>query len=168
MNDSGGGKILKVLIGQIILTRSPNLLQAVLGSCVGMTIFDPETGLAGMAHVLLPASNDQALSSLPGKFADLAAPRLRNALVERGARPEGLLARIAGGAHMFSSNSMNDGDIGSMNARAVTRALRALDIRILSKDIGGTFGRKVDFSLTSFRYQVETLKRGNINNREGK
>ena len=40
-------KEFKVLIGQVHLTRAPHRLQSVLGSCIGLVIYDAQIRLAG-------------------------------------------------------------------------------------------------------------------------
>jgi chemotaxis protein CheD len=45
-----------------------------LGSCVGLCLFDPAAGVAGMAHMVLPKSMGEAASGKAAKFVDLAVP----------------------------------------------------------------------------------------------
>ena len=88
-------KLIKVLIGQIAITRAPNILQAVLGSCIGLSIYDQSNGIAGLAHILLPDSHNRIPGNLPGKFADLAVPCLTDGLIKYGAEKNKLKAKIA-------------------------------------------------------------------------
>ncbi|OVE81428.1 hypothetical protein BVY04_03295 [bacterium M21] len=161
MSDDSNAKIIRVLIGQVSLTRSPNLLQSVLGSCIGLAIFDPKSGIAGMAHILLPSSEGRKLGKLPGKYADCAVPCLYDALLKFGAVPQNLKAKIAGGARMFSaSNNYDNGrDIGSTNAEAVKAALKKFHIPMVAHDIGGTAGRKVEFELATYKMTIEDFSK---------
>jgi chemotaxis protein CheD len=148
-------KKIKVLIGQINLTRAPNVLEAILGSCIGLVIYDKQTKLGGLAHVLLPDSQGHTQSNLPGKFADRAVINLFNALKQHGANPSRLEAKMAGGAHMFSKLSLDwHNDVGKANVDAVRNALKSLSIPLVAMDIGGNSGRKIEFDLVSFILNV--------------
>ncbi len=151
-------KYIKVLIGQVSLTRAPNVLQSVLGSCIGLAIYDQESKIGGLAHILLPDSRGKKAGSLPGKFANMAVPCLYEALLKHGAIPNNLKAKMAGGAKMFKTGDSNTNqDIGTLNKLAVKRALVDLHVPLLSSECGGHVGRKVEFSLETFRLTVESL-----------
>lgn len=148
--------VVKVLIGEVHCVRPPYLLQAVVGSCIAVAIFDPIAKLAGMAHVLLPDSRDRAETTLPGKFADKAVDCLYAGLLELGATPGRLRAKFSGGAQMFSGVPQAKGcDIGGQNARAVRLGLERLKIGIVSEETGGAAGRKVEFDSATFRMRVD-------------
>lgn len=152
------GKLINVLIGSIDLTRAPNRLASVLGSCIGLAIWDPELRMAGMAHILLPDSRGQANESLPGKYADHAVPTLVRSLVERGANRERLRAKFAGGARMFTRvTAGGTGDVGASNVSAVKQALTTARISVLAEDVGGNRGRKIVFDPASGSFAVDTL-----------
>jgi len=154
-------RIIKVLIGEVSLTHSPNILQTVLGSCVGVVVYDQIAGLAGMAHVLLPDSRGQSPGKLPGKFADLAVACLVSGLNEIGARRDRLHAKFAGGAQMFV-DSMNYGtnDVGESNVRAVKKSLDYHRITLVACDTGGVGGRKVEFNPGTFALRIENFASG--------
>lgn len=149
------GKIIKVLIGQVSLTHAPNQLQSVLGSCIGLAMYDSDVGIGGMAHVLLPDSNGKTPGNLPGKFANRAVPCLYEALLKHGALPKNLKAKMAGGARMFrTSMSYKNQDIGASNIKAVKDALLKLHIPLVSAETGGESGRKIEFDLFNYRLVV--------------
>ncbi len=155
------GKLIKVLIGEVSLTRPPNLLQSVLGSCVGVVVYDQEARLAGMAHVLLPDSRGSTAGKLPGKFADLAVSCLFSGLSELGARRERMLAKFAGGSRMFAkAMSYDKNDIGESNVKAVRMALEAHRIKLVAFDAGGVGGRKVEFNLSTLELSIENFESG--------
>lgn len=158
MNNTKVPKLIKVLIGQIAITRAPNVLQSVLGSCIGLSIYDQSNGIAGLAHILLPNSHNRQAGHLPGKFADLAVPCLVENIIKYGGVKKNLKAKVAGGARMFSkSMTYNHSDVGSMNVEAVIKALQTAQIPIVSKDVGGGYGRKVEFHVENFHYLIESL-----------
>ncbi len=150
------GNTFSVLIAAIDLTHAPNRLEVVLGSCIGLAIYDAELRLAGMAHVLLPDSRGSAGRFPPGKYADRAAPALVDALIAHGARRSQLRAKIAGGARMFGA-AASANDVGGANIAAVQAALARLAIPVASADTGGNRGRKAVFDPATAAYSVMTL-----------
>lgn len=152
-------KVINVLIGSIDMTRSPNRLVTVLGSCIGVVLWDPELALAGMAHVLLPDSRGQQPEALPGKYADRAVPVLLRALLDHGASRGRLRSKAAGGARMFRRVAAGgSGDVGAQNIAAIKAALASAAVPVLAEDFGGTRGRKVSFDPVDGRFSVETLE----------
>jgi chemotaxis protein CheD len=148
--------VIKVLIGQVHLARAPKVLQAVLGSCIGVSIYDQSQGLAGMAHVLLPSSGGRPEGALPGKYADKAIPCLYEAMLKYGASARNLKAKIAGGSRMFKTAIKSEStDVGGMNIDSVKDALKIHGIPVVGSDVGGTLGRKVEFRLSTWEFVVE-------------
>ena len=113
-----------------------------LGSCIGLTLYDPERKIGAMVHIMLPESSGR--SDRPGKYADTAIPLLLDELAAKGSRKQSLVARMAGGATMFEafSASMN---IGQRNIDKVKAILNGQKIRIAAEDTGGKMGRSVYF-----------------------
>jgi chemotaxis protein CheD len=155
MNATDTIKEIKVLIGQVHLTRPPHRLQTVLGSCIGLVIYDQETRLTGMAHVLLPSSQGKPRGALPGKYGDHAVACLVEGLLSHGAGRSRLRAKMAGGARMFDHAIDYSRDIGASNIAAVEAALVQTGIPIVARHMGGTLGRRVDFDPETLRYAVE-------------
>ncbi len=150
------GRVIKVLIGQVALTRSPNKLETVLGSCVGLVLYDEVEKIAGMAHIVLPESAQHEASNLPGKYADCAVACLLSALQEHGAQRKRLKAKFAGGACMFANTfDKKSSDIGSSNVLAVTNYLGHYAIPIIASDVGGAAGRKVVFNPATREYSIQ-------------
>lgn len=153
-DSSSAGEYHRVLVGAIGIARAPDRLEAVVGGCLALVLFDPFAGIAGMAHVLLPDSGGAPAGS-PGKYADLAVPALIEALVGHGARLSGLQAQLVGGARLFGAPGA-DSDIGSANANAVSAAVAIAGIPVVRRDVGGASSRKVQFEIATGRTTVST------------
>lgn len=118
------------------------LVSIGLGSCVGVALVDPEQGVAGLAHVMLPEAN--AAYSAPAKFADRAVPALVERAEQLGARRERLAAVLVGGAQMFGRDGATSGlDLGARNEAAVRAALAQERIPVAAAATGGGRGRTV-------------------------
>jgi chemotaxis protein CheD len=139
-------------MGQVVVARDPGRLRAVLGSCVGIALYHPSQRVGILAHVVLPVSsgrNDQ-----PGRFADTAVPQMLQLLEREGVRRLGLVARITGGANMFSQSGPLQ--IGENNTRAVLAALKAAGLTVTGQDVGGTAGRRVTLDCATGELLVES------------
>lgn len=138
-------------MGQIMTAKAPATLTAVLGSCIGVTLYQPRLHVGAMAHIVLPQSSGE--STTTGKFADLAIPKMLAELERLGVSRAGLTVKIAGGSCMFGSNGPLQ--IGQANAEAVIRALSAAGLRVTAQDVGGPKGRRVVFDLTQGALTVQ-------------
>jgi chemotaxis receptor (MCP) glutamine deamidase CheD len=77
----------------------PTRLQAILGTCVGVTLCDTDAGLGGLLHLLLPEPRSSESNFLPEKYASNGLPLFIKDICEAGASRENLKACIAGGGH---------------------------------------------------------------------
>jgi len=148
-------KLIKVKMAGIDYGRAPEVLETLLGSCVGVAVWDRNTKQGGLAHVVLPDSRGD--SALPGKFADTAVAQLRRQLLARGVSPNSMVAKIAGGATMFGQRG--ERDVGEKNHRAVLEQLRKHGIRLAGEHIGGSKGRMIRFLLESGQLEVAVARK---------
>lgn len=116
---------IKVSISDYKVSKSPDkLITLGLGSCVGVAIYDKTTKVGGLSHIMLPDSSFFSGKVKPEKFADLAIPMMVNEIT-KGRSSSNLIAKIAGGASMFSfSDKKDEESIGSRNVLAVSKPLR--------------------------------------------
>jgi len=146
--------ITNVGVAQVKNAGSPVVLRTILGSCVGICIYDRGKKIGGLAHVLLP--NDTTGGKNPEKYADSAIPILVNRLLKEGANKDFMSAKIAGGAAMFKfDSSLSLGQIGDRNIQEVKNILDKLGIPILAEDVGGNKGRVIDFFLDDGHLKVK-------------
>ena len=117
-----------------------------LGSCVGIAIRDPATGVGGLAHIMLPDSTEIRNNGNRPKFADTGIEDVVKDIVRRGGNRGRLVAKIAGGAQMFSFGSKSTMiRVGERNVQASKKKLSELKIPLLAEDTGKTYGRTVIF-----------------------
>jgi len=123
------------------------LLRTVgLGSCVGIALYDRFAKVAGLAHIMLPSSDiarDNPLNK--AKYADTAIPELLARMQEIGAVMPRIVAKLAGGAQMFSSVPESSTlRIGQRNVDACKAGLLRYNIPISAEDTGGNYGRTIE------------------------
>jgi chemotaxis protein CheD len=129
-----------------------------LGSCVAIMLHDPTSKAGAMAHVLLPSKSLAHDPSNPAKFPESAVPLLIERLKALGADPRRLVAKLAGGASMFSQ-LMTPGTIqmGERNVVAARSALRKAEIPILREAVGGERGRSIRFHVQDGRVEIRSV-----------
>jgi chemotaxis protein CheD len=91
----------KVLPGDLYVTDAADeMLVTILGSCVAACIRDPNSGIGGMNHFMLPSSIDGkwGRSSSLLRFGNFAMDRLIDDIVARGGNREDLEVKVFGGA----------------------------------------------------------------------
>jgi chemotaxis protein CheD len=97
---------------------------------------------------MLPtAAGSAAAEGEPGaKFADVAVDRLVQAMEREGAKRERMVARLVGGATMFTFPGKSEPQVplGERNLAAARSALAALGIPIRAEDSGGSSGRSLE------------------------
>jgi chemotaxis protein CheD len=111
-----------------------------------------------MAHVLLPSRSLAHDTSNLAKFPESAVPLLVERLKALGAEPRRLVAKLAGGASMFSQ-LMTPGTIqmGERNIVASRNALRAASIPIVREAVGGERGRSIRFHVKDGRVEIRSV-----------
>ncbi|QHW30045.1 chemotaxis protein CheD [Paenibacillus rhizovicinus] len=160
MNDANVVKVgmadLKIAAGGAILKTTG------LGSCVGLTLFDERTKVAGMVHVMLPSSEIAREASINiAKYADTSIPHLIELMRLEGAEPKRFVAKMAGGAQMFAFHTNNDSmRIGPRNVESCKQMLKQFNIPVLSEDTGLNYGRTIEFCSMSGKMTIRSVQQG--------
>lgn len=156
------GETIKVGMADLNIAKSPNFLTTLgLGSCVGITLYDKINKIAGLAHIMLPSSKEIKNNQNVAKFADTGIDELIELMIKAGANRTNLVAKIAGGSQMFNFNSNNDIlKIGERNVIATKSKLKELNIKIISEDTGGNFGRTILLSSVDGSLHIRTIGHG--------
>ena len=156
------GNMIKVGMADLKLCKAPDAITTLgLGSCVGIAIRDPITKIGGLAHIMLPDSKQFENNANIPKFADSGTKELVRLIVEAGGGRSRLVAKIAGGAQMFTFQNKNDlTAVGERNVIAVKKVLEELKIPILASDTGLNFGRTVEFYPETGDYIIKAVGKG--------
>ena len=146
--------LIHVGIAEMEISNGENILRTILGSCIGICLYDKSMKLGGLAHIMLPSGN--STDALAGKYADTALPLLVRRMEEAGSNIRKIKAKIAGGAKMFNlpDNSMI-ASIGMSNSNKVEKLLSEMGIELLAKDVGGNYSRIINFHLLNGDVKVK-------------
>jgi len=129
--------------GRMFASAESVVVSTILGSCVAVCLWDPEAGIGGINHFLLPLNPARGASDL--RYGNTAMTRLLETMIERGASVRRLMAKIVGGASVLDAFNSARRSIGDQNVIVARDFLRAHEIRIAGDQTGGRHGRKLLF-----------------------
>lgn len=147
-------------LGELRTATSPDevLVSVGLGSCVALCAHDPVANVAGMAHMVLPASGEGRRVGLESKFVDLAIPQLLDEMEQLGAVRSKLRLKLTGGAQMIVAAPDDDRQrIGDRNVEAAEAVLCELGLRVHGADTGGNRGRTARLHVASGKLLISLI-----------
>ncbi len=133
-------------LGEIQLSSEPNVVLACLGlgSCIGVSAYDPVSRVGAMAHIVLPQGSEADCERNPSKFANSALPFLVKEMEKRGAVRKRIILKIAGGAKIINNvPAKSILDIGDRNVTALKSAFSEHQLDIKAEDLLGKLGRSM-------------------------
>ena len=108
----------------VVSRKQPLVLEAYLGSCVGVALWDSVAGVGGFHHLLLPEPYEGGTPWQPEKYARTGIPLFIQALCDQGADKTRLKATVAGGGLIGPVSQLDlDLDIGGRTAEIVCNLL---------------------------------------------
>jgi two-component system, chemotaxis family, protein-glutamate methylesterase/glutaminase len=122
--------------------QKPTLYRTVLGSCVSVCLHNARRGVAAMNHFMLPESDGR--SDDVGRYGDTATERIIKTLLAIDRDVSHYRAQIFGGGAVLGVLG-SAAHIGDRNIEMARSVVNAAKIPIDNEDVGGTFGRRVDF-----------------------
>lgn len=139
-------KEILVEVGRYKVATNPTVLKSIgIGSCLSIILYDPEKRIGGMAHAMLPYYEEGRDRNNPIKYVDTSIYVMIDELLRMGADKKRLIAKVAGGAQMFSFLGSDIMNVGDRNIKAVKEVLKKEKIRLKAEDFGGNCGRTVIF-----------------------
>lgn len=153
----------RVGISEYQVQRAPGLLVTYgLGSCLGIVLHDAGSNIGGLAHTLLPKPREGMDTSRPAKFVDAAIRLMLTDLLQLGGCKERIVAKVFGGANMFEGLQQSGKEgIGQRNVRSAHETLSQLGIPLVAEDIGGNFGRTLEFDVSTGTVLVRAVREEN-------
>lgn len=136
------------------------LITYSLGSCIGITIYDPVAHVGGMLHFMLPDSRlDQVKSRKnPYMFADTGIPPLFKNAYKLGAKKQRMRVIVVGGAQVHDQNGFFN--IGKRNYMAVRKILWRNNVMIDYEDVGGNVNRTLKLAIKTGQAWIKTPGQG--------
>ena len=132
-------------VGELHVSNKPSeiIITYALGSCLGITIYDPVAGVAGLLHVMLPLSkaDPEKAKIKPAMYVDSGLSKLLGICYDLGARKENIVITVAGGASMKKAGDDDYFKIGKRNFTTLRKLLWKNGFMIKTQDVGGNISR---------------------------
>jgi chemotaxis protein CheD len=122
-----------------------------LGSCLGITVYDPVACVGGMLHVMLPQSSIDESKAMenPYMFVDTGVPKLFLHCYKIGAQKQRMIVKAAGGASTRGSEENDFFHIGQRNFTMLRKLLWKNGVLLDSHEVGGSDSRTLSLDIRS-------------------
>lgn len=138
-------------IADMKISSNPDdlLITYALGSCLGITVYDPVAKVGGMLHVMLPSSNvnPEKAKTNPWMFVDTGVPELFKACYKLGAVKKRITLKVAGGAN--SEDMLGSFQIGTRNVLMLRKLLWKNGVLIKGMDVGDSLSRTMSLNINT-------------------
>ena len=142
--------------GGLIITREPQWVMTVLGSCVAVTMFSPQARLAAICHAMLPHPRadfdpSQHHPAEHFRFVSHALPAMAEKFLQLGIAPPEIEVKLFGGANILQAQPGETQKhwVGNANVAAARDFLAAARFCVAAENVGGTRGCKIFFNTLS-------------------
>ncbi|WP_415235960.1 chemoreceptor glutamine deamidase CheD [Sneathiella sp.] len=150
--------VVRVLPGDHYVSRDQNeMIVTILGSCVAACIRDPETGIGGMNHFMLPESStgNWGAVSATMRYGNFAMETLINAILKTGCPKERLEIKLFGGGNVTPGIVK----VGDNNGQFALNYLKFEGLAPLAHDLGGPHARRIHYFPETGKVDRLLLKR---------
>ncbi len=132
------------------------LVTYALGSCIGVSIFDPVARVGGLLHFMLPEAPAEAgrAGKSPYMFADSGIPMMFREAYEKGAQKSRLRVRVAGGAQIMDAQGVFN--IGHRNCLAMRKIFWKAGVMVQAEETGGQCPRTMRLEMASGRLYLRS------------
>ncbi len=133
--------------------ESGQIVTHALGSCIGLTVWDPVTKVGGMLHYMLAQANDRSKAERsPFMYATSGIPALFREVYHLGGVKERLIVCAAGGSEILDDN-VGFG-IGKRNHTIMRKLFWKNGIVIHAEDTGGCHARHFTLDLETGKVSI--------------
>ena len=128
----------RIVLGEWFTSAEPALVGTLLGSCVAACLYDPQSGIGGMNHFMLPSNAEDRDAG--ARFGVHAMEILINELMRKGADRKRIVAKAFGAAAV---NSTLTSTVATQNGAFIRDFLAREEIPLAVERLGGTEAREV-------------------------
>lgn len=164
MPDAVHGQGVVVGVADMAIASGPQgqIITYALGSCIGLSAYDPISKIGGLLHFMLPQPAEQADPEQlkPYMYASTGIPLLFRKLVERGAHQNRLVVCAAGGAEII--NDAGVFAIGKRNRTILRKIFWKDGTVIAAEDSGGNSARTMTLHLGNGEVRVRTRDKESV------
>ncbi len=156
MQNGGSDNAVVVGVGDLAVARDGDgwLVTYALGSCIGLSAFDPLAKIGGLLHFMLPQPAEQSdpKTMKACLYATTGIALLMRRLTEAGAQQKRLIVCAAGGAEILEGAAGLG--IGQRNHTMLRKVLWKLGVTLAAEDTGGGVARTMSLDLATGEVHV--------------
>lgn len=139
-------EVIKVGVGDFKIGKEGQVLETILGCCVGICLYNEQRKIGGLLHTMLPTAPRSKNIDPVRYFNTGLIEILRVMKSEYGINEADLTAKLFGGAKLILNLNQNIGKDNVENARCFLKQKR---IKIISQKVGGNRGYKIEFDIST-------------------
>lgn len=151
------GQDVHLLAGQLYFGNAAARVHTLLGSCVAVTLWNPQRQLGGMCHFLLPQRQKQTGTGRDGRFGNESLEMLVEALQRAGTRPQDYQVNLYGGADTLPDSTGHKFNVGERNIEQGWKLIDHYGFALQDVDVGDHVPRNVSMT---FPGGVVQMRRG--------
>jgi chemotaxis protein CheD len=149
----------ELIVGVADLKESKNsqgvIVTYALGSCLGVTCYDPFCRVGGMLHAMMADSRgSHQVAPARAMFLDTGIPDLIQRVIDLGGNPRLFLFKIFGGAQTIQANTFFN--IGNKNIKMMEAIATQLRLQVRVWEVGGHQNRTIRFYLRDGSVKLRT------------
>jgi chemotaxis protein CheD len=137
----------------LFVSEQRHVITTILGSCVGVCLYDTRLRVGGMNHYMLALWNGNGLAS--PRFGNIANEKLIQQVLQLGSTKSDLVAKVFGGANQTTSYN----NIGLRNVEIAFEMLDRMNIPIVGKSVEGEVGRKIVFDTMTGEVRMKFVQK---------
>ncbi len=138
--------MVRVVQGNYQVTSDPSVIyHTILGSCISACIRDPQAGVGGMNHFLLPSgesSDAEIANGAASRYGTYAMELLVNSILSRGGSRGRLEVKLFGGGNVVKGIA----GMGHKNADFIEEFVKLEKLAVASKHLRGDAARRVEYN----------------------
>lgn len=150
-----------ITLGEVYVVEKPEIVWTVLGSCVAIILYHPQSGRGAICHAQLPhqhekenycfdecprrCNRESKTGVLIMKYLDCSFNLMMDKMKEMGFKNNSLQAHLFGGSNALGL-TLNGKTVGDKNISLAEELLDRQKIKVLERDVLGNVGRKIEFN----------------------
>jgi len=149
--------------GEWYFGKNSVLVKTVLGSCVTVTMLHPGSGFAAICHAIMPLCTENGVCNShcenSAKYVDCIVRRMAELFSHKNIKARNIQVKLFGGADTLSSvgRFIVPESVGTLNLREAMRSIEEVGLRVSTRDVGGTEGRRLFFNTRTGHVMIKKL-----------
>jgi len=143
--------------GKFHFAVTPTIVSTVLGSCISVTMHNPEYTMGAICHAVLP---DELIPGEPYRYVDSSIAAMVRLFDRYRINRRDIQVKLFGGADILpqGENGYRHMTVGQQSILRANQIIEREQLRIIASDVGGTRGRKLFFHTHSGEIYLQRLR----------